>query len=78
MNKEFKICVYLDTSKDANYKLLNKLSNIIFESARNSAGAIFSDNCTHDIYGWGSHADAVRVYSALKANKYKIIACEGV
>lgn len=81
MNREFEIHVYLDVSKDFKYKLVDRLANVVFESAKNSVGIIVSGkDCDpiHIIHGWGSHADAVRVYSALRNNKYSIVYCEGV
>jgi hypothetical protein len=90
MGREFEIHVQLDVNlrwgvyaiKDKietkDTKALDSFTNVVFDSAKHCVGVIFSEHNIHKIHGWGKHSDAVRVYSALKNNKYNIIYTKGV
>jgi len=70
MQREFKIsCVEDD---------VDVIANIAFQAGKGSCGLVMSDHDLHTAYGYGSKADAVRVYSALKRNGVRIRSSEGV
>jgi hypothetical protein len=73
MQKEFEIHCY-----DEKENAIDRITDIAFHAGKDSCGCMFSNKGVHTVYGAGKHSDAVRVYSALKANNINIIFCVGV
>ena len=72
MRREFEIhCRHAD---------LDIIAAIAFQAGKGACGLVLSSRkgYVHTAHGYGTHADAVRVYAALKANGIHITLTKGV